>query len=199
RRAVSLPSAAYAPTPLPVEIGWYDLPTGERMTLADGSETFTIGTVELLPRQSDLDVPNPISVNFDNQIELVGYSLSDLSPAAGESVELTLYWRGLREIEQDYVVFAHVINPATLSIYAGSDAQPANWTAPTSTWQPGNIIEDTHTLTINPDTPPGIYELEIGLYIQTPDGFPRLRIVTPDGGMANDYTYLSRVRVLPRE
>ncbi|HLU09732.1 MAG TPA: hypothetical protein VK003_08695 [Oceanobacillus sp.] len=199
RLAVYVPSAAYAPTTLSVEIGWYDLPTGERMTLADGSETFTIGTVELLPRQSDLDVPNPISVNFDNQIELVGYSLSDLSPAAGESVELTLYWRGLREIEQDYVVFAHVINPATLSIYAGSDAQPANWTAPTSTWQPGNIIEDTHTLTINPDTPPGIYELEIGLYIQTPDGFPRLRIVTPDGGMANDYTYLSRVRVLPRE
>src|SRR5690606_6247799 len=159
RLAVYVPSAAYAPTTLSVEIGWYDLPTGERMTLADGSETFTIGTVELLPRQSDLDVPNPISVNFDNQIELVGYSLSDLSPAAGESVELTLYWRGLREIEQDYVVFAHVINPATLSIYAGSDAQPANWTAPTSTWQPGNIIEDTHTLTINPDTPPGVYEL----------------------------------------
>jgi hypothetical protein len=146
-----------------------------------------------------LDVPNPISVSFDTQIELVGYSLTGLSPSAGENVGLTLYWRGLREIEQDYAVFAHIINPSTSSIYAGSDAQPANWTAPTSTWQPGNIIEDTHTLTINPDTPPGIYELEIGLYLQTSEGFSRLRIVTPDGGMANDYIYLSRLRVLPRE
>jgi hypothetical protein len=54
-------------------------------------------------------------------------------------------------------------------------------------------------VSLNPDTPPGIYELEIGLYLQTADGFSRLRIVTPDGGMANDYTYLTRVRVLPRE
>jgi hypothetical protein len=197
--AVYVPPAAYAPTNLSVEIGWYDLPTGERMTLHDGSETYIIGTVELRPRESERDVPNPNSINFDNQIELVGYSLSDLSPAAGENVELTLYWRGLHDIEQDYVVFAHIIDPLTSSIYAGSDAQPANWTEPTSTWQQGEIIEDTHPLTVRADTPPGIYELEIGLYLQTPDGFSRLRIVTPDGGMANDYVYLTRVRVLPRE
>jgi hypothetical protein len=197
--AVYVPAAAYAPTILSVEIGWYDLASGERMIQVNGSETYTIGTVQLLPHQSELEVPNPISVSFDNQIELVGYSLSDLSPVAGENVELTLYWRGLREIDQDYVVFAHIIDPATSSIFAGSDAQPANWTAPTSTWQTGDIVEDAHTLNINPETPPGIYELEIGLYLQTADGFSRLRIVTPDGGMANDYTYLSRVRVVPRE
>jgi hypothetical protein len=197
--AIYVPPAANAPTTLSIEAGWYDLSTGERMTLPDGSETYTVGTVELLPRESNLDVSNPVSINFDNQIELVGYDLSDLSPAAGEDVELTLYWRGLRDIDQDYVVFSHIIDPATSTIYAASDAQPANWSAPTSTWQLGSIIEDTHMLTVNPDTPPGIYELEIGLYQQTPDGFPRLRIVTPDGGMANDYVYLTRVRVLPRE
>jgi 4-amino-4-deoxy-L-arabinose transferase-like glycosyltransferase len=197
--AVYVPPAAYTPMPLTVEIGWYDLPTGERMLLPSGAERFAIGTVELLPLASDLNVPNPLSIHFENQITLVGYALSDLSPSAGESTDLTLYWRGARQIEDDYVVFAHILDPITTTIYAQSDGQPAEWTAPTSTWRPGALIEDRHTLEVDPNTPPGIYELEIGLYRQTPEGFPRLRVVTPDGGMANDYTYLTRVRVLPRE
>jgi 4-amino-4-deoxy-L-arabinose transferase-like glycosyltransferase len=197
--AISVPQAAYAPMTLDVEIGWYNLATGERLKLADGQDVMTIGQVNLLPRTDDLSIPNPIRINFDNQIELVGYSLSDLSPKAGDSVDLTLYWRGLKKIEQDYIVFSHIIQPPQ-TIYAGADGMPVQWTAPTSTWEPGKIIEDTHTLTVNPDTPPGIYELEIGLYLQESDGsFPRLRIVTRDGGMADNYVYLSRVRVMPAE
>ena len=197
--AIPVPNTAYAPTTLSVEIGWYDLATGERLTLPDGAETYTVGTVELQPRTSDLGVPNPISINFDNQIELVGYELSSLAPVAGETVELTLYWRALQPIAQDYIVFAHIIDPRTTMIFAGSDAMPANWTAPTSTWQVGTIITDTHPLAVSPDTPPGIYEVEVGLYLNPGDGtFPRLRVVTPDGGMADDFAYLTRVRVLPR-
>ena len=197
--AVYVPPAAYTPMPLTVEIGWYDLLTGERLILPSGAEIFTVGTVELRPLASILEVPNPLSIHFENGIELVGYALSDLSPAAGDNVDLTLYWRSSAPIANDYVVFAHILDPITTTIYAQSDGQPANWTAPTSTWLPGAVIEDVHPLEVDPNTPPGIYELEIGLYLQTPEGFPRLRVMTPDGGMANDYTYLSRVRVLPRE
>jgi 4-amino-4-deoxy-L-arabinose transferase-like glycosyltransferase len=197
--AIYVPEGAYAPQTLSIEVGWYDLPTGERLAQADGTETFTLGTIELLPRETTLDVPNPLSLNFDRQIELLGYSLNTLAPKAGDTLELTLYWRALRPVTEDYVVFAHVIDPRTLTIFAGSDAQPVGWTAPTSTWVPGEIVVDTHSMIVDPDTPPGIYELEIGLYLQRPDGFPRLRIVTPDGGMANDYAYLSRLRVFPRE
>jgi 4-amino-4-deoxy-L-arabinose transferase-like glycosyltransferase len=196
--AVWIPPAAYAPSRLDVKVGWYHLPSGERMKLPDGQEMLTLGIVDLQPRADDLNVPNPMRVNFDNQIELVGYSLSTLAPKAGDTVELMLYWRGRRKIERDYVVFAHIIEPRTQAIYAGSDAMPVQWGAPTSTWGIGTIIKDTHKLTVKPETPPGIYELEIGLYLQEQDGsFPRLRIVTPDGGMADNYTYLSRVRVLP--
>ncbi|MFN8448859.1 MAG: hypothetical protein U0521_09770 [Anaerolineae bacterium] len=195
--AVAVPSSAYAPETLTVAVGWYDLATGARLALPDGVETYPVGTVELQPRASDLNVPNPLSINFDNQIELVGYAMSDLTPAAGASFELTLYWRAIQPVLQDYTVFAHVIDPATTTIYAGSDSAPGG--SATSSWTPGEIVEDRHILTVNPDAPPGIYEVEIGLYRNPGDGtFPRLRIVTADGGMANDYTYLSRVRVLPR-
>lgn len=47
------------------------------------------------------------------------------------------------------------------------------------------------------DTPQGIYELEVGLYLQKSDGgFQGLRVVTPDGGMANDFAFLTMLRTL---
>jgi hypothetical protein len=195
--AIAVPGTAPAPMTLSVQAGWYHLPTGERLALADGGETVALGEVALAPRASEYAVPNPVSVNFGGQMELIGYAVSDLSPAAGDSFEVTLYWRALQPMEADYVVFAHVIDPATTTIHAGSDAQPAGWTRPTSTWTMGEIVTDTHTLTLNTDAPPGIFELEIGVYLAQDGRFDRLRIVTPDGGMADDYTYLTRMRILP--
>ncbi len=194
---VWVPPTAYAPMPLKINIGWYHLPTGKRLQLPDGSEFYTLGSVELLPRESPENIPNPVNINFGHQVELVGYRLSDLSPVVGDTIELTLYWRGLQPIADDYKVFANILDPQTLTKYAASDAMPAQWTAPTSTWEPGTLIEDTHTLAIAPDAPPGIYELELGLYKETATGLERLRIVTPDGGQANNFVYLSRVRILP--
>jgi 4-amino-4-deoxy-L-arabinose transferase-like glycosyltransferase len=199
--ALFVPSAAYAPMTLDVEMGWYHLPTGERLTLPTGEATYTIGQVELVPREDNPhNLPNPITINFGDQIELIGYALNDLSPQQGGETNLTLYWRAIREVEQDYVVFAQIIDPMTTTIYAASDAMPAAWSAPTSTWQLGQIIEDTHTLVVNPNTPPNIYEIYVGLYLRGDDGsFNRLRVITTDGGMAFDYTSLTRVRVLSVE
>ena len=195
--AVWVPPAAYAPMLLNVNMGWYHLPTGERLTLADGEEYFNIGQVELLPRVSDLPVENPLSVNFGSLIELVGYEVSDLSPTAGDTLTVTLYWRGLQPISDDYKVFVNVIEPPTLTKYAASDAMPVGWARPTTTWQPGEIITDVHTMSVEPSAQPGIYELQVGLYKEVNGTLERLRIFTPDGGQAFDVLYLSRVRILP--
>lgn len=200
--AIWVPTAAYAPQTLNIVIGWYQLQTGERMTLPDGSETMIVGSVQILPRADaeSLDVPNPLRINFAGQIELVGYALTDLSPTAGDTIELTLYWRALRKLDTDYKVFANILDPQTLTKYAASDGMPVNWQAPTTTWEVGTIIRDTHTLTVDPNAPPGIYETEIGLYAQSAEGsFQRLRIITPDGGMANDFFTLTRVRIMSPE
>ncbi len=196
--AVWVPDAAYAPMLLDVVIGWYNLPTGERLLLADGSDTLLVGQVQLVPRETALDVPNPLNVNFAGELELVGYAISDLTPAPGDTIEVTLYWRGLQPIERDYKVFVQVLDSQTLTRYAASDAMPAGWSAPTSTWQAGAVVVDRHLLTVAPDTPPERdYELAFGLYQDDGSGsFPRLRIVTRDGGMANDIGFLSRVRVV---
>jgi 4-amino-4-deoxy-L-arabinose transferase-like glycosyltransferase len=201
RIAIWLPTTAYAPMELRVTIGWYNLASSERMRLADGGETLNLGTVQINPRPDAqaLNVPNPIRVNFGNLIELVGYEVSDLSPAVGDSMAVSLYWRAMQPIADDYKVFVNVLDVPTLTKYAASDGMPVNWQAPTSTWTVGTVIEDTHTLTVNPDSTPGIYDVELGLYRETESGFERLRIVTVDGGMAENFIYLNRVRIVPTE
>ncbi len=196
--AIRIPDTAYAPMPLTIVAGWVDRSTGERMRLADGADTLALGQLDLQPRSGSA-LPNPLSINFGGDVMLVGYALSDLSPQAGASFTLTLYWQALRPIARDYAIFAQVLAPPDTTLYASSDAQPANWTRPTSTWAVGEIVEDAHSLTVRDDTPPGIYDLRVGVYLQTEPGFPRLRIVSTDGTPAEDFLSLTRMRVLPKE
>jgi 4-amino-4-deoxy-L-arabinose transferase-like glycosyltransferase len=196
--AVKVPDAAYAPSTLEVLVGWYHLPTGERMTTANGEERINVGTVELQPRDADHDLPNPVRINFDNQIALLGYEYSTLTPAQGEEMTVTLHWQAIRPIAQDYVIFVHIIDATTFEIVGGSDAQPVGWTRPTSTWEPGEIVEDAHTFTVREDARPIPYELEIGMYtVEQDSSFLRLRVIDAFGGMADNFYYLSRVRVEP--
>jgi 4-amino-4-deoxy-L-arabinose transferase-like glycosyltransferase len=181
--AIQLRPTTFAPTTAEIRLGFYDVLTGERMLLADGSETFSIGQVEISPRE--------FSVNFGGKIEMIGYEISSLVASPNESIELTLLWRGLSQMSGDYVVFANIIEPQSLTKYASSNAQPAEWTRPTSTWAVGEIIEDRHILTIAPDAVAGVYELEIGLYIQQENRFLRLPVL----GTYDNWLYLTRIRI----
>jgi hypothetical protein len=181
--AVQLRPTTFAPTTAEIRLGFYDAETGERMLLDDGSETYTLGQVEIMPRD--------FSVNFGGKIELIGYEISSLLASPNESIELRLRWRGLAPMNEDYVVFANIIEPQNLTKYASSNAQPAEWTRPTSTWVVGETIEDRHILTIAPDALAGVYELEIGLYIQRENRFLRLPVL----GTYDNWLYLTRIRI----
>ncbi len=200
--AIRLPDYAYAPQTLHVYMGFYDLksPTFQRMIARGGEVTpdnrVLLGTVQLLPRESTLNVPNPMSVNFGGEADLVGYDVSSLRMAPYQHVTVTLYWRARHPMTTDYRVFVHVLKPNTTEVYGGDDAMPAAWTRPTSTWKVDEIIQDTHTFKINPNAPPGIWTIEVGMYQLTADNqFHRLRIVTPDGAEAEDFLYLTRVKM----
>jgi hypothetical protein len=98
----------------------------------------------------------------------------------------------LAQVEEDYVVFVHLLREKD-QIWARVDSQPLDGAAPTSTWQLGQITEDRYELTTSLDTPPGAYEIEVGLYL--PQAGKRLSILSPDGRLLGDRILLSKVRV----
>jgi hypothetical protein len=93
------------------------------------------------------------------------------SARSGSVLPVALYWRATHPVTADYHVFVHLIT-ADGNIVAQSDGQPALWTQPTSTWSPGERIEDRHALSLPVDLPSGDYTLITGLYL--PDNGERL-------------------------
>jgi 4-amino-4-deoxy-L-arabinose transferase-like glycosyltransferase len=196
--AIQVPEHAYAPQALRVYLGVYDLQTGQRM-IAQGRHVTSdnqlyLGTVNLVPRQEAgiLDtIPNAMSVNLGGQAELVGYEVSRLVGYPAQRVEVTLYWRALQTMQTDYHVFAQVLQPNTSNVFGSSDAQLG-----TTSWKVGEIVKDEHTITLASDAKIGTWQLQVGMYQLTDDHqFQRLRIVTPDGGQADDAVQLTRFKI----
>jgi len=212
RYVLLLPETAFAPNQAQLEVGLYNFATRQRL-LAYGPNGEPLGDnarfqeIKIMPRaarlspalsgtkgspKSEAEVPNPVNFNFGNRIALIGYDMDRRTASPGGAIHLTLYWQALGKIEEDYTVFTHVLGKEN-RIWAQKDSWPKNGDAPTSTWEPGQTIADEYALTIYPDTPPDVYDVEIGLYLAATGD--RLRIVGQGGRLLDDRVLLSKVRV----
>jgi len=196
RYVLILPETAFTPNQAQLEVGLYNFTTGERL-LAYRPNGEPLGDnvrfqeIEILPR-AEAEVPNPVNFNFGNRIALIGYDMDRRTAAPGETIHLTLYWQALAKMKENYSVFTHVLGEEN-RIWAQKDSWPKGGDAPTSTWEPGQTIADEYELVIHPDTPPDVYEVEIGLYLAATGD--RLRIVGQGGRLLDDRVLLSKVRV----
>ena len=190
RYVVPIPSTAYAPTRLKTVVGLYDYDTAERLVTFEGLDSAVLDIVALDELPGDL--PNPQSINFQHQIELVGYDLDVRLVEAGDPLVITLYWRGKRSLNANYSVFAHIRGVGE-SLWGQHDSWPAYGASPTVTWVPGEVVKDEHTIIVAPNTPPDTYSLEIGLYDESGR---RLQLINADGRWTDNFVDLSMVRVI---
>ena len=82
-------------------------------------------------------------------------------------------------METDYTVFAHIVDQEG-AIWAQRDSVPVAGGRPTSTWQPGEIIEDEYEMIIAVEGPREGYTAKVGLY----DPSTGMRLMLPDGATA---------------
>jgi hypothetical protein len=109
------------------------------------------------PTQS-LDLP------LDNGLRLEGYTLGSASLKAGDTLTLTLLWRGDHApTTARWKVFTHLLDPSN-KVVAQRDAEPADNLRPTTTWQRGEEIQDNYGIAVPSGLPPGLYTLEVGMY-----------------------------------
>ncbi len=111
-------------------------------------------------------VPTEIRFEPNGEIRLLGYRLKPMfSP--GETGVIDLYWRrdGDGLLPRARKVFIHVADtPEDRYRIVNQDGRPANWTLPTTCWQPGQVVHDRHVFTVAADALPGEYYVLIGLY-----------------------------------
>ncbi len=192
---VYLPETAYAPDTLTVTIGLY-APDSYRLgiTGADGQDlgdSLVLGTINLKPAPGE--VPNPQDHNFNNEIRLMGYEYSGRALQPGEPLDVTLYWQALRADLPAYTVEVHLVD-AQGRVLAKADNWPVNGTSPTTDWQPGQQIIDTHTVLMPTNIAPNSYQIHVSLLDET-TGLRQNRVAT-DGHWIDNHLLLSPLRII---
>ena len=161
---------------------------------------------------------HPIGIRFRNGLVLEGFDAARvLNPhtsvdvcfrvrrekakvqvAAGETFYVVLYFRVTQPQTRDLTGFVHLVSKDGSKAYALADRLLGDYAYPPRRWQVGEVIRQEFPIRIPPETRPGEYALEIGLYhpgsLQRVDPLP----AQVDGARVDGSRILyAPVRVLP--
>jgi hypothetical protein len=94
----------------------------------------------------------PLDVAYlDDNIELVGYTMTPQDAQPGDDVTVTVYARLRQPVPKDYVLSIHALTRFEGDSIAQGDLELGEWAYPTSAWIPGLIVRNRVTFTL-PDT-----------------------------------------------
>lgn len=104
-----------------------------------------------------------ILANFDNNIQLRGAELTELSPM---KIQIDLYWSADTGSEEPVVAFVHVVDPhdGAGKLIGQSDSIPSNGYWPRAKWRPGLIIHDQHVIELETGYDKNEQQIRVGLY-----------------------------------
>ncbi len=120
-----------------------------------------------------------LNLIFGDQIHLQSVSFGPRELFPGEIIPITFHWMTETEVKKRYKVFLHLVDENG-QIAAQRDSEPGGGGAITSSWIPGEIIEDNHGILLPKELSPGEYTLLIGLY-DIADPVNRLIIQSEEG------------------
>ncbi len=138
--------------------------------------------------------PAGLNVRYGDCCELVGYLPPDQPVYDGDSVPLTLVWKSLSPVDQNYTLFVHAstVGGETLD---QEDTYHGNGMFPTSQWQAGEFIADTVYVPISwPSEEPSAIRFFVGLYDLDPEN--RVPAFAADGERL-DAVVAGEVAVIP--
>jgi hypothetical protein len=102
----------------------------------------------------------PLDYQLADSIQLTGYDLGELTSG---SLTLTLFWRALGDVANDYQVLVHVVNEDG-EIVSQLDSAPLNGNYPTSRWAVDMLVADERSMEFQTPLAPGTYTIRVGMY-----------------------------------
>ena len=168
-----------------------------------GDTDVRLTTVEIAPRNNVVtEIPpmqHELNARLADGIELLGYDLKSdsndpeegtSSIGRGSQLVVGLYWRASAVINGNFKVTVQVLS-ADNQVVAQHDSVPANWERPTAGWLPGEVIADSHTLSLGPDIPPGTYRVIAAMY----DPVSNSRLPVTQDGAQQDHVVLGTLTI----
>ncbi|MBC8263608.1 MAG: YfhO family protein, partial [Anaerolineales bacterium] len=149
------------------------------------------------PSIEELEMQYPVAIGFGEELELMGYDIDRPAVQAGEGVHLTLFWRGLKEMNQRYAVLLQLANEGggvvaeepVLSL--PKETFPvASEAYPTTRWQAGEVVRSQHYFPVPAETSAGRHRLQLavidreGMSLAAAVDLGELEIEVPERRMA---------------
>jgi predicted Ser/Thr protein kinase len=154
---------------LAIEEVWSSEPQGRIVKVEPPMGTMlAAGGTLTLTLSAGSDQPFPLEVNLNNMIFLDSAQLQRVRFAPGDAVSVVLRWRALQPVAESYTVFVHLIGPGG-GLVSQDDHEPrmGDIVLPTSSWTPGVIVVDGHSVDIPTGAPNGTYQLRTGMYLSS--------------------------------
>ncbi len=134
-------------------------------------------------------IAHPVGGVWDNAIELLGYNVSPEPAVRGDQARVTVYYRALQDVTDDWQVFVHCEDQARVQQRFNMDHFPAGGRMHTNLWRKGDIIKDEWALPFRADE--SAIELWVGFFRDE----DRMT-VTAQGRGVNDGSNRLRIGVL---
>ncbi len=129
----------------------------------------------------------PLEANFANQLRLLGYTLPQTRLKPGDSLPVMLNIQALQTMPADFIMFTRLLDE-TGSAWGGYDRRPKEVYS-TLLWAEGEVVADGFTINVDPNTPDGVYYLDIGFYLPVGEAAVSLPLV--QNGQLSDVTNVS--------
>jgi hypothetical protein len=200
---VPITTTAQGPELLLFDVGLYELSSGQELPAigTDGEEVDHVFAGEVALEPGEWPRPRPaieLDALLGREVRLVGADLSAEAAEPGQVVTVTLTWRALADIRDNYVGFVHMLSPAS-DRQVQDDHEPLNGRYPTRVWSRGTSLLDPYRLELPATLAPGVYTLWAGMY--RPETSDRLKTVHWQTAerWKDDLVYIGTLAVGPRE
>lgn len=151
-----------------------------------------VGSVKIAPPEWP---PKTEAILADLEgIELIGATLDRSAAKPGETVKVILRWQVATAPERDLTTFVHLGQPDQPPL-AQADGVPLGGHYPTTLWAAGEVFDDNYELLLPSDLPPGLYPIQIGLYV--PEDGSRLQLAVDGVRQPNDAYVTGLLEVRP--
>jgi hypothetical protein len=133
-------------------------------------------------RQAVVAQVPPLSVrsgaNFEDKVELVGATVQPGRIAPGGVARVTAYFKVLKPLDEDYMVFVHEEDAEGQMERLNADHKPAGGLYPTTQWKVGETVKDEFNIALPSGAPARALNLWVGFWQPQTDA--RLQLKNPD-------------------
>jgi 4-amino-4-deoxy-L-arabinose transferase-like glycosyltransferase len=149
-----------------------------------GQQEYTGVKVLLYQLMEEESTLHSLDLRFGD-LRLRGYGTTEPAPAWGRDGGVVLTWESDRSLRKDYTAFVHLYDSHGHRIAQGDSLIVDGDLRPTSQWEVGSSGRTLHHLSIPAGTPPGRYDVQVGVYdLETGERLPLL-----DAGGGDGLTY----------